>query len=56
MKQYSDYPKDMINEPDFPWVKFKIIVEREEDKKELLDAFEYLHDGDIDTNFITVNH
>lgn len=45
----------LTDDPSFPWVKFKIIAETEEDKQELLNAFKYLHDARIDTNFIAVN-
>lgn len=55
MKKYSDYPEDAYNKPDFPWTKFKIIAETEEDKQELLQAFKHLHDAKINTDFITVN-
>ena len=54
MKRYSKtkmYPEDS----NFPWIKFKIIAETEEDKKELLEAFRHLHDANIDTDFIAVN-
>lgn len=54
MKRYSKQKLD-INDPKFPWIKFKIIADTEEDKKELLQAFKYLHDADIDTDFIAVN-
>jgi hypothetical protein len=37
------------------WTKFKIIVPTSKDAEELRNALHYLHDGDIDTNFVTVN-
>lgn len=55
MKKYSDYKENSHHEPDFPWVKFKIIAETKEDKQELLQAFKHLHDSNINTNFIAVN-
>ena len=55
MKRYSDYSENAHNKPDFPWVKFKIISETEEDKQELLRAFKHLHDANINTDFIAVN-
>ena len=55
MKRYDEVPLK-IDDPSFPWTKFKIIAETEEDKKELLEAFEHLHWADIDTGFIAVNH
>lgn len=44
-----------MNDPKFPWVKFKVIAKTEKDKKELLEAFKHLHDAYIDTDFIAVN-
>jgi len=38
------------------WVKInKIVVESEHDKQQLLLALKYLHDGDIDTDYMAVN-
>ena len=54
MKRYSKQ-KLSCDDPKFPWCKFKIIANSEEDKKELMEAFKHLHDADIDTDFITVN-
>lgn len=54
MKRYSRQKRDFCD-PKFPWVKFKIIAKTEKDKQELLKAFKYLHDADIDTDFIAVN-
>ena len=56
MKKYSDYPSDEKFDGNLiPWVKFKIIAESEEDKQELLKAFQYIHNLRIDTNYIVVN-
>jgi len=54
MRRYEDQSVDM-NHPDFPWVKFRVIAETEEDKQELLKAFKHLHDAYIDTDYIAVN-
>ena len=51
MKQYKDYK--YIEDVD--WTKFIIIVPTEEDKQELMDAFEHMHYSDIDTDNVTVN-
>lgn len=37
------------------WTRFKIIVETEEDRQEIMEAFCHFHYADIDTDFITVN-
>ena len=38
------------------WIKFKIIVPTEEDKRQIMAAMEYFHDmREIDTDFIPVN-
>ena len=50
MKTYDNKEISSID-----WTKFKIIVPREEDKQEIMDAMKYFHDSDIDTNFVTVN-
>lgn len=49
MKTYKT-PIDKID-----WTKYKIVVPRDEDKKEIMDAFSHIHDSDIDTDFVTVN-
>jgi len=54
MKRYEEQTID-INDPTFPWVKFRVIAETEEDKQELLKAFKHIHDANIDTEFIAVN-
>ncbi len=51
MKKYEDY-KDLKN---INWTKYKIIVPTEEDKQEILEAFEHLHYTDCDTDYVTVN-
>ncbi len=51
MKKYSYYQQDKK----VKWTKFKIIVPTEKDRKELMEAFEYFHNSDIDTDYITVN-
>lgn len=50
MKNYNDYKDDQ-----YPFVKYKIIVPSQEDKEELMAAFEHIHYSDIDTDFIAVN-
>jgi len=66
MKRYQDYSKnpkaDDLTEKELKkvrWTRFKIIVPTQTDKKELLEAFEHIHDSGpdnpIDLNFITVN-
>lgn len=50
MKRYEDYENKSI-----PWTKYKIIVPTEEDRDELLEAFEHLHYSDVDTENIAVN-
>jgi hypothetical protein len=62
MKNYNDFKKDknsvdLSNEElkNINWTKFKIVVPREEDKLELMEAFKHIHYSDIDTDLITVN-
>lgn len=50
MKRYEDY-----EDKSYPWTKYKIIVPTEEDRDELLEAFEHLHYSDVDTENIAVN-
>ena len=41
---------------DVPWTRYKIIVPTQEDKEELMEAFNHLHySSDIDTENIAVN-
>lgn len=35
--------------------KYKIIVPTEEDRKELMEAFEHMHNSDVDHNFVPIN-
>lgn len=37
------------------WATYRIIVPTEEEKQELLEASEHIHDSDIDTDYIYVN-
>ena len=37
------------------WTKYKIIVPSEEDRQELMKAFEYFHYRDVDSSFVAVN-
>lgn len=56
-KRLKRYPKYKLDK-DFPkslFTKFKIVVPTKKDKNEIMAAMEYLHDGDIDTQFVTVN-
>lgn len=68
LKRYEDYkdPKfdkkrrntDELTNEEFAnveWTKFKIIVPTEKDKRELEEALHYLHNSDIDTDYIAVN-
>ncbi len=50
MRKYNDKPVEEIN-----FVKYKIVVPTEEDKKELEEAFEHLHYTDCDPEFVPVN-
>lgn len=51
MKKYDDY-----EEGKWDWTKYKIIVPTEEDRQELMEAFEHFHYGsDTDTDNIVVN-
>ena len=62
MKRYEDFKEDKSKEDLTPaelkkveWTKYKIVVPTEQDKKDLMDAFEHLHYADIDTDFVPVN-
>jgi hypothetical protein len=62
MKNYNDFKEDKNREDltseelcNINWTKFKIVVPREEDKLELIEAFSHIHYSDINTDFITVN-
>lgn len=62
MKRYEDYmadktaldltPEEIKN---IQWTKFTIVVPTEEDRLELMEAFEHIHYADIDTDNIAVN-
>ena len=62
MKKYKDFQKDkdalylskeeMVN---VKWCKYVIVVPTEEDRNELMEAFEHIHYSDIDTDNIAVN-
>lgn len=50
MKRYPTDPNDFIE-----YTNFKIVVPTEEDRQEIMEAFNHIHFSDIDTDFITVN-
>jgi hypothetical protein len=50
MKKYDEY-----EDGKWPWTKYKIIVPTEDDRQELMEAFEHLHYSDVDPNIIAVN-
>ena len=66
--QFDEDPKGLnryVYEPgsdfdivqDQKWIKIhEIVVDSEDTKQQLLLAFRYLHDRDIDTDFIAVNY
>jgi hypothetical protein len=55
-KRMRRYRKNMKDPRKVPFVKFLIVVPTEDDKKQLLAAFEYFHDNRlIDADFIAVN-
>jgi hypothetical protein len=51
MKRYDEFDSFA----DTIFTKYKIIVQTEEDKQELEQAFEHLHNTDCDPNYIIVN-
>lgn len=68
MKKYDDYKSDKSDKSDktdrdltkeeissIDWTRYKIVVPNEKDKKELIGAFEILHNSNVDTDYITVN-
>jgi hypothetical protein len=62
MRKYSDYQDDKSRELltdnellQIKWTQFKIIVPTQEDKDELIEAFEFIHDSDIDKEFVVIN-
>jgi hypothetical protein len=57
-KRMRKYRKNMTNSSKVPFVKFRIIVPTEDDKKQLLACFEYIHDNpimDCEEDFIVLN-
>jgi hypothetical protein len=63
MKRYEDF-KSPENETPYltkeelanvKWTKYVIVVPTEEDREELMDAFEHIHYSDIDTDNVVVN-
>jgi len=50
MEKYDDRPAEEVRFTDF-----RIVVPSEQDKQDLLEAFEHIHDSEIDTNFVPVN-
>jgi hypothetical protein len=59
MRKYSDYgdPMNLTEEQikKVDWLKFKIIVPTEEEKKELMEVIESIHYSDINTDIVGVN-
>ena len=62
MKKYDDFKKDkealyLTKEElaEVKWTKYVIVVPTEEDRSELMEAFEHIHYSDIDTDNIAVN-
>lgn len=57
-KNLLRYPKSELSKEDLKkidWMKFKIIVPNEREKEKLCAALKYLHDSDIDTDFVWIN-
>jgi len=62
MKKYDDFKKDKealyLTKEEMAtvkWSKYVIVVPTEEDRNELMEAFEHIHYSDIDTDNIAVN-
>lgn len=61
MKRYSHYTEEIDTDLTdeqlklVDWTKYKIIVPTNTDKDELQSTFRYLHDEDLETDYITVN-
>lgn len=62
MKKYDDFKKDKdalyLTKEELAtvkWTKYVIVVPTEEDRSELMEAFEHIHYSDIDTDNIAVN-
>lgn len=49
------YEKNITDWTKVPFTKYVIIVPTEQDKQELMEAFEHIHYSDIDTDYIAVN-
>ena len=55
-KRMRKYRKNASDSSKIPFIKFRIVVPTENDRKQLQAAFEYFHDNRlIDTDFIAVN-
>lgn len=63
MKRYDDFKSPENDTPyltkeelaNVKWAKYVIVVPTEEDREELMDAFEHIHYSDIDTDNVAVN-
>lgn len=63
MKRYDDFKSPNNDTPyltkeemaNVKWAKYVIVVPTEEDREELMDAFEHIHYSDIDTDNVAVN-
>jgi len=62
MRKYSDYKLKKDNKPltkeeyqNVQWTQFKIIVPNAQDKEELIEAFEKIHDEGYDSDIIVLN-
>ena len=51
----NKYPQQVIDWSTVPFTKYVIVVPTEEDRQELMEAFEHIHYSDVDTDFIAVN-
>lgn len=50
MDRYPDDHTKKIN-----WTKYKIIVPTRRDRDELIEAFQHIHNSDVDTDYVVVN-
>ena len=55
LKRHEQYTDDDEKGENHYFTKFKIVVSSEEDKQQLEEAFRYIHDQNIDTDYVTVN-
>jgi len=63
MKRYEDFKSPDNDTPyltkeelaSVKWAKYVIVVPTEEDREELMEAFEHIHYSDIDTDNVAVN-